>query len=178
MVEAVAGLALPRRRPLGEHPGSVALDAIREVGRRERPRRSDGRQDAPACGVELLVARAAGAERELRHTVTAECRVRVAVDEPGNGAQPGAVELLHVAGDRREVAHPSDRCDRRAAAEHVGILDHAHRTEVGAARHRPRSRGRRDLCQVAKEQISHRQPDASNIGVERPCSRAAASASG
>ena len=129
--------------------------------------------------MELLVARAAGAERELADAVAAERRMRVAVDEPGHGAEPGAVELLDLAVERLEVAHPPDRGDRLAAAEDVGVLDHVDRTQVGAARRLPRARrGRRDLGEVAEEQRRHRQLDASNIGVERPCSRAAASASG
>ena len=129
--------------------------------------------------MELFVARAAGAERELAHAVAAERRMRVAVDEPGDGAEPGAVELLDLTVDRLEVAHPPDRNDRLATTEDVRVLEHVDRPQVGAARRPPRAcRGGRDLGEVAKEQGTHGQLDASNIGVDRPCSRAAASASG
>ena len=134
-VEPVAGLAFPRRR-------ARARASTRHAARRaraapsgaERPRRRDGREDAAARRVQLLVARAAGAERELVDAVAAERRMRVAVDEPGNRAEPGAVELLDLAVDRLEVAHPPDRGDRLAAAEDVRVLDHVDRAQVGAAR--------------------------------------------
>ena len=79
----------------------MLLDAFDQRLGREGARRADGREDAAACCVQLLVARAAGAQRELADAVTAERRMRVAVDEPGHRAQPGAVELLDVAVERR-----------------------------------------------------------------------------
>ena len=155
-----------------------ALDAAPSGA--ERTRRRDGREDAAARRVQLLVARAAGAQRELADAVAAERRMRVAVDEPRHGAEPGAVELLDLAVERREVAHPPDRLDRLAVAEDVRVLDHVDRAQVGAAR-RPAAVPAAGVATCARSRRSsarHGQLDASNIGVDRPCSRAAASASG
>src|SRR5205085_9401186 len=92
-----------------------------------------GREDAAAARVQLLVARAAGPERELVDTVAAERGVRVAVDEAGDRAEAAARELLDLAVERRQVAHPPDRLDRLAAAEHERVLEHVHLAERAAA---------------------------------------------
>ena len=103
-VEPVPGLAFPRRRALREHPRGVLLDALEERFGAERTRRRDGRQDAAARSVELLVASAAGAERELAHAAAAKRGMRMAVDQPGDGTEPGAVDFLDL---------PVDRCRSR-----------------------------------------------------------------
>ena len=96
------------------------------------PGRSDGREDAEACRVQLLVARAGRAARELLDAVAAEGRVRVAVDEARNGAQTAAVELLDVAVECRQLRHRAHRCDRRAVAEHVRALDELSLAQSGS----------------------------------------------
>ncbi len=89
--------------------------------------------------MELLVARAAGAQGELLHPVAAEGRVRVAVDEAGKGTEAAAVELLGVARlGELEIGHAPDRHDLRALAEDVGIFEHVDSTQV-----RPAERCRR-----------------------------------
>ena len=82
-IESVARLSLERRRPVGAHPASVAQRRCFELGLRRRSRRGDRREDAAAGGVQLLVGRTSGTERELVDPVTREARVGVAVDEPG-----------------------------------------------------------------------------------------------
>src|SRR6266566_6405200 len=122
-VEPVAGLRLERRRSVTEHPAAVALDRGAQAVLARRARRPDGREDAAAAGVQLFVAGAAGAERELVDAVAAEGRVRVAVDEARDRAEPTAVDLDDVTRDGREVAHAPHRLDRLAAEEHVRVLD-------------------------------------------------------
>jgi hypothetical protein len=61
---------------------------------------ANARHDPAAGGVQLLVARARGAQRELPDAVAREARMRVAVHEAGDGAQTPAVELLDVAEPR------------------------------------------------------------------------------
>ena len=100
-VEPVARLRLQRRRAGAQHPVAVALDGARAGRRRSGgPRRRDGREDAAAGGVQLLVARAGRAQRELLDAVAGERRVRVAVDEARDGAEAAAVELLDLAVER------------------------------------------------------------------------------
>ena len=93
------------------HAG-VPLDAVAQAVLAERARRADGREDAAARGVQLLVARAGGAKRELLDPVAAQRRMRVTVDEARDRAEAATVELLDVAVERRQVAHPPDRLDR------------------------------------------------------------------
>ena len=97
VVEPVAGLALPRRRAVREHPLRMPLDSDAQSVGVQRARRPDGREDAAACRVQLLVARAARAQGELLDAVAAERGMRVAVDEPRQRAETAAVELLDVA---------------------------------------------------------------------------------
>ncbi len=94
MVEAVAGFRLERRRPGAEHPGDVALERHAQPLVAGLARRADRREDPAAGRVELLVRRPAGAERELLHAIAGEARMRVAVDEPGDGGHSAPVELL------------------------------------------------------------------------------------
>ena len=102
--------------------------------------------------MQLLVARAAGAQRELLDAVAAERRVRVAVDEPRDRAQPAPVDLDDVAVERRQVAHAPHRLDRVAGAEDVRVLEHLDVAERGAAQRRLTAGRRRQLRQVADEQ--------------------------
>ena len=64
----------------------MPLDRLEEPAPAGGPRRPDGREDAAARGVQLLVARTARAQRELLDAVAAERRMRVAVDEPRDRA--------------------------------------------------------------------------------------------
>jgi hypothetical protein len=77
--------------------------------------------------MELLIARTGGAQRELFDAVAAERRMRVAVDEPRDRAEPAGVDLLDVAVDTAEVAHPSDGRDAALLAEQVRVLEHVDR---------------------------------------------------
>jgi len=114
--------------------------------------RPDGREDAAAAGVQLFVAGAAGAERELVDAVAAEGRVRVAVDEARDRAEPAAVHLDDLARDGGEVAHAPHRLDRLAAAEHVRVLDQLDLAERGPAQRRDTSRRCRELREIADQQ--------------------------
>ena len=121
-VEAVARLSLEGRRARAEHPVAVTLHGLGEPGFSGGPGRPHGREDAAARGVQLLVAGAACAPRELLDAVAAERRVRVAVDEARDGAQAAAVELLDVAVERGQLRHRAHSRDRLAVAEHVRAL--------------------------------------------------------
>ena len=134
--------------------------------------------------MQLLVARAGGAQRELVDPVAAPRRVGVAVDEPGDRAEPATVELLELAVERGQVAHAPDRRDRVAVAEDERVVDHVDRARASRAASgapfrrqasRPaRGRGRAAVRAPTGTVIGY----ASSIGVDRPCSRAAATASG
>ncbi len=129
--------------------------------------------------MQLLVARARSAERELLDTVAAERRVRVAVDEPGNRAQSASVELLHVAVERRQVAHATDGLDRAARAEHVRVLEHVDVAERRSAQRCLASRGRRELSEIADEQPrGHAHASCGADGIRSPPRSAASTASG
>jgi hypothetical protein len=78
----------------------VPLDGAPETLLARRTRGADGRQDPAAGRVQLLVARPDRPERELVDAVAAERRVRVAVDEPRERAQPAAVEVDDVPVER------------------------------------------------------------------------------
>src|SRR4029079_10480882 len=93
VVEPVARLPFERRRAVGSHPRTVAHRDRRELRFSGRAGGTDGREDATACGVELLVRGTARAQRDLVDAVAAEARVRVAVDEARNGREPAAVDL-------------------------------------------------------------------------------------
>ena len=115
--------------------------------------RADGREDAAAAGVQLFVARAAGAQRELIDAVAAERRMRVAVDEARDRAQPAAVDLDDVAVEPRQVPHAPHGLDRVAGAEHVRVLEHLDFAECGPPQRRLAARRRRELREVADEQL-------------------------
>ena len=107
----------------------------------------------------------------------------MAVDKPGNRAEPPSVELFDVAVDRPELAHRADRLDHAAAAEDVRILEHVDLTERRAAERRTRSGRSRELREVADEHAACAAHEAhatsgGDIGASRPCASAAASASG
>src|SRR5262249_24586028 len=110
-VEPVARLGLERRRTLAEHPRAMQRDRRTKTPRTWGPRRADGGEDAASGSVQLLVVRAACAERELVHTVATERRMRVAVDEARNRAQPAAVDLEDIAVEGREISHCPDGLD-------------------------------------------------------------------
>ena len=96
-------------------------------------RRTHRREDAAAGRVQLLVARPAGAQRELLDAVAAETRVGVTIHEPRNRAEPAPVELVDLADEPREVAHPPNRLDRRAVAQDIGVFEHVHLAEGAAS---------------------------------------------
>ena len=181
-IESVARLPLEGRRAVAAHPAAVTLDRFTQALLAGRARRADGREDAAAGRVQLFVARAARAKRELLDAVAAERDVRVAVDEPRNRAERAAVELLDVAVERREVGHAPYGGDRRALAEDVRVLDQLDLAERAASERGVRSRRRRELCEIADEQARRRRrrfahSDGSTIGTRTPCSDAASSAS-
>src|SRR2546426_2728492 len=102
--------------------------------------------------MQLLIARSGSAQRELLDTVAGEARVRVAVDEPGNGAQSAAVELHDVAGQGRKVAHETDGLDLPALAEHEGVFEHVHLAQRLPAQRRTAARRRDQLREVANQE--------------------------
>ena len=157
----------------------MARDDRRQAVLARGARRAHRREDAAALRVELLVARARRAERELLDTVAAERRVRVAVDEPGNRAQTASVELAYVAVERRQVAHATNSLDRVAGAEYVRVLEHVDVAERGSAQRCLAPRGRRELREIADEQPragSHASCGAD--GIRSPPRTAASIASG
>jgi hypothetical protein len=135
-----------------------------------------GGEDAAARGVQLLVVGTAGTERELVDAIAAEGGMRVAVDKPGNGAQPASVDLDDVTLDPGEPAHRPDRLDRVAVAQDVRVVDPVQVRQRAAAERRVQSRRAHHLREVADQQLRHGYSDAT-LGRSRPCSRAAASAS-
>jgi hypothetical protein len=104
--------------------------------------------------VELLVARACGAQRELLDAVAGERGMRVAVDEARNGTQTAPVELLDLAVER-ELAHQPDGRDPALVTEHVRVLEHVQLAELATAQRRTPPSGRDDLGQIADEQARH-----------------------
>src|SRR5438128_841650 len=83
LVEAVAGLRLERRRPRPQHPLAVSAHRRAEAVLAGFSGRPEGGEDPAAGRMQLLVARAPGAERELVDAVAREAGMRVAVDEAG-----------------------------------------------------------------------------------------------
>ena len=61
-IEPVARLRLERRRSVFAHPAAMPLDGLEQALLAGLTGRTDGREDAAAAGVQLLVARAAGAK--------------------------------------------------------------------------------------------------------------------
>ena len=154
----------------------MAFDDRPEAVLSFRPRGADGRENAAAACVQLLVARARGAERELVDTVAAERRVRVAVDEAGNRAQAATVQLTDVAVERRQVAHAADGLDRVARAEDVRVLDQLDLAERRLAQGCVDPGRRGHLHEVADEQPGHASCGAD--GIFSPPRSAASIASG
>ena len=83
--------------------------------------------------MQLLVARPGCAERELLDAVAQEARVRMAVDQAGNCAQPAAVDLHDVAVEWWQLAHPADGGHRRALAEDECVFEQVHVGQRAAA---------------------------------------------
>ena len=111
VVEAVPGLRLEGGRAVGAHPARMPLDHRRQPSHAGGARRLDGRQDAAARRMQLLVARPGRAQRELLDPVAREAGVRVAVDEPGDRAAAAPVDLFDVVLEQRQVAHAPDGLD-------------------------------------------------------------------
>ncbi len=109
----------------------------------------------PPAVVQLLVARARGAERELLDAVAAERRMRMAVDEAGDRAEPAPVELDDVAVDRPEIRHAPDVDDPVVGAQDERVVDPVDVGERAAAERRVPSRRRDDLGEVADQQTAH-----------------------
>ena len=122
-VEAVAGLRLEGRRPRGEHPRAVQRERVCEALLTRRTRRPDRGQDPASGRMQLLVGGAARTKLELLGPGAREDRVRVAVDEPGDGSAAAPVQLLDVAVERIEVAHAADSGDPPVLAEDERVLD-------------------------------------------------------
>src|SRR3954451_22980089 len=98
-----------------------------------RPRRLHRRQDPATRGMELLVARSRGTQRELLYAVSDKARVRVAVDEPRNRAEAPSVDLGEVARRRLEVAHLAGCDDAPSLTQDEGLLDNLNVTKRRAA---------------------------------------------
>ena len=152
----------------------MPLDGLAQAVLAGGARRADGREDPATERVQLLVARTAGAERELVDAVAAERRMRVAVDEPRDRTEPAPVHLDDVAAKSGQVAHAAHRLDRLATAEDVRVLEHLDRAERAAAERRLTARWRRELREVADEQ---RHVSRGTDGIAIPPCAAASSAS-
>ena len=151
-VQSVARFRLERRRPPPQHPAPVPTDCLAQLLLTGPSRGANRREDAAAGRVQLLVARPAGAQRELLGPISREARVRVAVDEPRHRSQAPTIELLHVAVERAEFTHAPDVLDAAFGAEDVRVFQHVHLAKRGAAEGRGRASRRRDLAQVADEE--------------------------
>ena len=132
--------------------------------------------------MQLLVARTGGAQRELLDAVAREARVRVAVDEAGDRAVAAPVELDDVAVERGQIPHPPDRRDHAVLAEHVRVVEPVDVRERASTERRVATGRRDELLEVADQQarragLAHAVP-APPIGASKPCSAAAAAASG
>ena len=142
----------------------------------------DGREDAPSRRVQLLVARTDRAELELLDAVPGKTRMRVAVDEPRQSAQTGAVELLDLAVERTQVSHPADGRDLTPLAEEVRVIDDLDLAERVSSQRHVAPGGAHDLREVADEQPlrlagrAHSAPRG-GIGGSSPCWAAASAAS-
>jgi hypothetical protein len=131
-VEAVAGFRLERRRSRAQHPAAVHAHGGGELLGTGCTRRADGGHDSASRCVQFLVRRTGRAERELLHAVAGKAGVRVAVDEPGDRAEPPPVDLLHLAVEPRKVAHAADSLDRCTGAEDVRVFDHVDLGELAS----------------------------------------------
>jgi hypothetical protein len=81
--------------------------------------------------------------------------MRVAVDETRDGAEPASVDILDVAGERREVAHGSHRLDPSVAGDEKRVLDHLDVPELASAEWRVRASRSGELHEVADEEPGH-----------------------
>ena len=161
----------------------MPLNGVRQRRLARPPCLTHSREDPAARSVQLFVGRAGCAERELLDAVAREARMGVAVDQAGHGAEPVPVQLLDVALERAEVAHPADCGDRRAVAQHVCVFEHLDLAQGLAASRRVVSGRRRELRETAHEQARRRRGDlahpatAGGLGSSSPCASAAATAS-
>ena len=141
------------------HPRPMADSRSSQRLLSRRPCCTDCREDAASRCVELLVRGTTGAQRELVDAVAAEARVRVAVDEAGDGREPAAVDLLEIgvsgrARDGGQIAHCSDRLDLPVSAEDERVLDHPHVAKARATK-RPTASRRGDLREVTDKEPAH-----------------------
>src|SRR5205823_6632222 len=143
-------------RTVAAHPRAVLAHGRVERARAGRARRAHGREDAAARGMELLVRRTASSQRELVDAVAREARVRVTVDEARYRDERTAVELLDIAVERPEVAHPPDCGDAPLLAEHVRIADDVHASERVASQRRTAAGRTRDLREIADQEATRR----------------------
>ena len=133
LVEAVPRLRLERRRADAQHPLPVPDDRIGELLGTRRARAAHRGHDPAAARVQFFVRRTCRAQRELVDTIAREARMRVAVDEPWDGAEPAPVELDDVALQAAELAHGADARDEAALAQDERLLDRLDASEVRAA---------------------------------------------
>ncbi len=120
--------------------------------------RLDGREDAAARGVQLLVGRAARAAVVLVDAVAGEACVRVAVDEPRDGGHAERVDDHRVLGQlepRTQVEAVPDRDDLAELRRDPDVaLEHVDLAERGAAQRRVALAGRaRRLREPADHQV-------------------------
>jgi len=133
--------------------------------------------------MQLLIARARSAERELLDPVTEKTSVRVTVDQAGDRAEVAPVQLVHITGDRRQITHLPDRGDVAVLAQHIRVVNHVDASEVPAPKRRVAAGRSRKLREIANQQATtpavsrHSSAVLSRIGTTRPCSSAAAIAS-
>ena len=75
----------------------------------------------------------------------------MAIDEPGDRAEPVTIDLLDVSLERRKIAHPADRLERAVPHEDERVFEHVHVAECAAAKRRLRADRRHDLGEIADE---------------------------
>ena len=159
------------------HPAAVALNGRSQAAFACCARRPDGREDAAAACVQLLVARPACAERELLDAIAAERGVGVTVDEARDRTEPAAVELDDLSLQGGQLPHPTHRLDRLAAAQHVRVLERLDLPECRAAQRRLTAGGSRELREIADEEpLRHASRGADGI-FSPPCSAASSASS-
>src|SRR6185295_18893100 len=107
----------------------------------------------------------------------------MAVDEPGDRAEPAPFDLVHLTVETGKIAHTADALDRSAGAEDVRVFDHVGLGELGSPQRGSRPGRRGELFQIADEQAAPaargiHPRSAGGIGAWSPCESAAAIASG
>ena len=177
-IEPIARLRLEGRRAMNAHPAAMSLGRCRQLVLARGARRSHGGKDPAACCVQLLIAGAGGAQRELADAISGERRMRVAVDEPWDRGQATAVDLDDITLDRAEVGHPPHRFDRAAMAQDKRVLHDLDRRELWPTQWRFAQPRRGDLREVAHKQPLAHALEPETDGRSRPPTRAASSASG